>query len=303
MRIAVTGQHGQIASALQALAADYGATVVPLARPTIDLSADDSLVEPFRRVQPDVIVSAAAYTDVDRADSEPELAHAINARAPGLIAGAAAALDVPLIHLSTDYVFDGQKAEPWLETDAPAPLNVYGTTKLAGEHAALSNAENCAVLRVAWVYSPYGSNFVKTMLRLAATNDSIRVVADQHGAPTSAHEIAKGIFQVASNLLGEPQRADLRGVFHMGAAGGTTWAGFAEAIFVDLATRGGRRVSVVPITTADYSSPARRPRNSRLDSRKLADLHHVALADWRVALEPVLGTIAAASQSPANGSG
>lgn len=288
MRIAVTGHHGQISSALQALAADHGATVVPVARPIIDLSADDSLIEPFRRAQPDVIVSAAAYTAVDRAESEPDLAYAINARAPGLIAAASAALDVPLIHLSTDYVFDGEKAEPWLETDAPAPLSVYGTTKLAGEYAALSNAGNCAVLRVAWVYSPYGSNFVKTMLRLAATTDTVRVVADQHGAPTSAHDIARGIFKVASNLLAEPQRADLRGVFHMGAAGETTWAGFANAIFAGLAAGGGRRVSVVPITTADYPTPARRPRNSRLDSRKLSDVHHVALRHWTEQLDDVL---------------
>lgn len=295
MRIAVTGQHGQVAQALQALGPQCGATVVCLARPEVDLADDRDLLEPFRRVAPDVIVSAAAYTAVDRAESEPDLARAINARAPALIAAAASALKVPLIHLSTDYVFDGTKTSPWIETDLPGPVSVYGATKLAGERAVLATASDCAILRVAWIYSPYGSNFVKTMVRLAGTNDAVRVVDDQHGAPTSAHEIAAGILQVAANLVAEPGRTELRGVFHMGAAGATTWAGFAEAIFEGIAARGGRRVSVIRIPTTDYPLPARRPNNSVLNSTKLTQLHGVALEDWREPLEPVLDALLTAS--------
>lgn len=295
MRLVVTGQHGQVARALIALGPQFGAHVIALARPEIDLADERDLLEPFRRAQPDVIVSAAAYTAVDRAESEPDIAQSINARAPERIAAAAAVLNVPLIHLSTDYVFDGKKTSPWVEADAPGPLSVYGATKLAGERAVLTTASDCTVLRVAWVYSPFGNNFVKTMVRLAGTNDAVRVVADQHGAPTSAHEIAAGIFKVAANLLGAPGRAELRGVFHMGAAGETTWAGFADAIFDGIAAGGGRRVAVIPITTADYPAPARRPRNSVLNSAKLADVHGVALTAWRGALEPVLEAIVASS--------
>lgn len=295
MRIAVTGQHGQVAQALQALGPQWGATVVCLARPEIDLADDRDLLEPFRRVEPDVIVSAAAYTAVDRAESEPDLARAINARAPARIAAAASALKVPLIHLSTDYVFDGTKTSPWSETDVPGPVSVYGATKLAGERAVLATASDCVVLRVAWIYSPFGNNFVKTMVRLAGTNDAVRVVDDQHGAPTSAQSVAAGVLQVASNLLAEPRRAELRGVFHMGAAGETTWAGFAEAIFEGIAARGGRRVSVIPIPTTDYPLPARRPHNSVLNSAKLAALHGVALEHWRGPLDPVLEALLTAS--------
>lgn len=288
MRIAVTGKHGQVVQALQALAGQAGATVVAIGRPEIDLGDDRDLLEPFRRAKPDVIVSAAAYTAVDRAESEPEAAYAINARAPERIATAAAALNVPLIHLSTDYVFDGTKPAPWVETDAPKPLSVYGASKLAGEQAVLSTAGNCAVLRLAWVYSPFGSNFAKTMVRLSATHDMVRVVNDQFGAPTSAFEIAGGIFKVAANLLAEPHRPELRGLFHMGAAGETTWAGFAHELFAGVAARGGRPVTVVRITTAEYPLAARRPLNSVLDSSKLADVHHVALRHWTEPLDQVL---------------
>ena len=288
MRVAVTGRAGQVAEALQARAPAAGATVIPLARPDLDLADARPCIDLFRSAAPDVIVSAAAYTAVDKAESEPDVAHAINARGPGRIAAAAAELGVPLIHLSTDYVFDGSKSEPWAEADATGPLSVYGATKLAGEAAALETAPDCTILRVAWIYSPYGNNFVKTMMRLGETRDELRVVADQMGGPTSAFDIADGILHVAANLTKAPERRDLRGVFHMGPTGDTTWAGFAEAIFASLARRGRKPVTVHPITTADYPTPARRPKNSRLDSSKLATQHGVVLPDWRASLEHVL---------------
>lgn len=297
MRLVVTGMNGQVALALQALGHEFGVQVIPVARPELDLAVDADFLEPLRRAHPDVIVSAAAYTAVDRAESEPDLAYAINARAPERIAAAASVLKVPLIHLSTDYVFDGTKSAPWVETDVAGPLGVYGATKLAGERAVLATASDSAVLRIAWVYSPFGANFLKTMVRLAAAHDAVRVVDDQHGAPTSAHDIAAGILQVATNLKAEPQRRELRGVFHMGAGGKTTWAGFASAIFDGLAARGGRRVSVIPITTAEYPMAARRPMNSLLDSTKLADTHGVALPVWTSSLDRVLDPVVAAALS------
>jgi dTDP-4-dehydrorhamnose reductase len=292
MRIAVTGKSGQVAQALQAHAARVGATVVPIARPDLDLADDRPCVELFGAAKPDIIVSAAAYTAVDKAESEAEVAHAINARGPERIAAAAATLGVPLIHISTDYVFDGAKPEPWIETDAASPISIYGATKLAGERAVLRTAPDCTVLRVAWVYSPYGANFVKTMMRLGETRDELRVVADQIGGPTSAFDIADGILKVAANLTSAPDHRELRGIFHMGPTGTTTWAGFAEAIFAGLARRGRTPVAVHPITTEDYPTPARRPKNSRLDSRKLEALHGVVLPDWRVSLEHVLDRLA-----------
>jgi dTDP-4-dehydrorhamnose reductase len=292
MRIAVTGKSGQVAQALQDRAAAARVTVIPLARPEFDLADERHCLDVFAAAKPGVIVSAAAYTAVDKAESEPDVAHALNARGAERVAAAAAALGVPLIHLSTDYVFDGSKPAPWLETDRTSPLSVYGASKLAGEIAVLRTAPDCAVVRVAWVYSPYGSNFVKTMMRLGETRDEVRVVADQTGGPTSALDIADAIIKVAANLKRAPDRHDLRGVFHMGPTGVATWAGFAEAIFDGLARRGRKPVRVHAISTADYPTPARRPRNSRLDSSKIRALHGIELPKWRASLEDVLDHLA-----------
>lgn len=287
MRVAVTGKSGQVAQAIRERAGAK-TIVVPIGRPELDLAEEGPCLDVLRTAEPDVIVSAAAYTAVDKAESEPDLAYAVNSRGAERVAVAAHALGVPLIHLSTDYVFDGRKEAPWTETDPVGPLSVYGASKLAGENAVLQRARNSAVLRVAWVYSPYGSNFAKTMMRLAETNSEVRVVADQIGAPTSALDIADGVLAVARNLVQNPQRTDLRGLFHMGAKGVTSWAGFAAAIFASLERRGGRSVVARQITTAEYPTAARRPQNSRLDSRKLAAAHGVALPAWQDSLERVL---------------
>lgn len=294
MRIAVTGRNGQVVTALIERAGPLGVTVLPVGRPEFDLAAPGNAVDAFAAVKPDVIVSAAAHTAVDRAESEADLAHAINADGAGAVAEAAARLAVPVIHISTDYVFDGSKPLPWVETDPVAPLGVYGASKLEGERRVAAANPNHAVLRVAWVYSPFGANFVKTMLRLAETRDALNVVADQFGGPTSALDIADGIVAVAKNLVANPGDPTQRGVFHMPPSGpAASWADFAEAIFAGSVARGGKPVAVGRITTADYPTPARRPANSRLDGSALASAHGVTLPDWRVSLDHVLARLIA----------
>jgi len=289
MRIAVTGKTGQVATALLERGPRRGAEMIAVGRPELDLEAPETVVAALAATRPDVIVSAAAMTAVDRAESEPEHAFAINATGAGAVAEAAAALGVPLIHLSTDYVFDGTAATARVETDPTAPLGVYGASKLAGEQAVAASGARAVVLRIAWVHSPFGANFVKTMLRLAENRDRVGVVADQIGAPTSALDVADAIVTIAGNLLARPGETALEGLFHMGAGGpDASWADVAEAIFAGLAARGGKRPIVDRITTADYPTPAKRPARSRLASGKLAAAHGVVLPDWRGSLEAVL---------------
>ena len=189
-------------------------------------------------------------------------------------------------------MFDGSKDSPWTETDIPAPLGVYGASKLAGENAVLAASPNTVVLRIGWVYSPFGANFAKTILRLAGERDVLRIVSDQVGAPSSALDVADGVLTVARNVLSEPDRVDLRGLFHMGAGGEATWAEFAAEICDWLRASKGRTVTVEKITTADYPTPARRPANSRLDSGKLASLHGYRMPLWRASLPGVLERLA-----------
>ena len=197
---------------------------------------------------------------------------------------------MPLIHLSTDYVFAGTKPAPYVETDPTDPQGAYGATKLAGEEAVCAAAPNGAILRTAWVYSPFGANFVRTMLRLAESRDEVGVVADQFGTPTSARDIADAVLRVAANLVAHDDPA-LRGLFHMASAGDTHWAGFAEAIFAESAARGGPTARVRHITTAEYPTTAKRPANSRLDCTKLAAIHGVRLPEWRAALPAVIARL------------
>lgn len=262
--------------------------VVTLGRPNLDLAGPaNSIICEVQAAKPDVIVSAAAYTQVDKAESEPDLAFAVNERGAAALARAAQGLGVPIIHLSTDYVFDGSKAEPYVETDQTAPTSVYGSSKLAGEKAVLLENRNSAILRTAWVYSPFGANFVKTMLRLGETREHVGVVADQRGNPTSALDIADAVFVIAENLLAH-EGAEQRGIFHMTAAGEGTWAGFAEALFAASDCVGGPSARVNRITTADFPTPAKRPANSRLDCSRLLREHGVRLPDWRESLQTVV---------------
>jgi dTDP-4-dehydrorhamnose reductase len=288
MRIAVTGKVGQVVTSLIDRGAAAGHQVIAVGRPELDLLAPGGVTHALEVVEPDVIVSAAAYTAVDKAEDDCDVAFAINGRGAGAVAEAASTIGVPLVHLSTDYVFDGTLNRPYHETDLTEPATVYGASKLVGEKAVkAAHGRNSAILRVAWVYSPFGNNFVKTMLRLARDRDEVSVVADQTGNPTSALDIADGILRVADNLVRDVDPV-LRGVFHLTASGQATWAEFAEAIFAVSAELGGPHAQVRQITTNEYPTPAARPMNSRLDCRHIAQAHGVILPDWRIALETVV---------------
>jgi dTDP-4-dehydrorhamnose reductase len=291
MRIAVTGQAGQVVTSLVERGAAAGYEVITIGRPQLDLVDPASVMRALEAAAPDTIVSAAAYTAVDKAESESDLAHVINGAGAGAVAQAARALGVPLVHVSTDYVFDGTLDRPYRESDPTGPIGVYGASKLAGEQAVLAaHGDNSTIVRVAWVYSPFGANFVETMLRLAQDRDEVSVVADQVGNPTSALEISDGILRVATNLVSDSDPV-LRGVFHMTAQGEASWADFAEAIFAVSAVRGGPSASVRRIGTADYPTLATRPANSRFDCGLIARAHGVVLPDWRLSLEAVIARL------------
>ena len=279
LRLVVTGRSGQIAAALARRAVfDRTLDVVTPGRPEMDLLRPETIAPAIAAAQPDLVVNAAAYTAVDRAESEGDLAFAVNAAGAGAVAEAAAGLGIPVIQLSTDYVFDGAKAAPYVESDATAPLSVYGTSKLAGEKAVTAANPRHVILRTSWVYSAEGANFLRTMVRLAREHRVLRVVDDQHGSPTHADDVAAGIITVAKALA---SGAGTTGIFHMTAAGETTWCGFARAILAESARLGGPSVAVEAITTAQYPTPAARPRNSRLDCSKIAGAYGIRLPDWR----------------------
>jgi len=288
MRIAVTGRQGQVARALVEAGRALGVEIITLGRPQLDL-AEPGTVEPaIRAASPDVVVNAAAYTAVDQAEREPEIAAKINKDGAGAVAAAAKTLRTPIIHLSTDYVFDGAKTNAYVEDDPVAPTSAYGASKLAGEQAVAAANCDLVILRTAWVHAPYGKNFVRTMLALAETREEVRVVADQRGCPTYAPDIADAIIRTAHNLLKDRSDPRMRGIFHLAGTGETTWAGLADAIFEYLAGIGLRRPILTPITSAEYPTPARRPANSRLNCAKLASIHGVKLPPWQDSLATCL---------------
>ena len=297
MRIVVTGREGQVVRALIERGSIAGHDVIAVGRPQLDLAGEaDAIHAAIEAARPDAVISAAAYTAVDRAETERDLAFAINSRGAGAVAASAERLGVPLVHLSTDYVFDGAKSRPYVEDDPTCPTGVYGESKLAGEHEVLEAHTDTAILRTAWVYGPSGANFARTMLRLAADRDEIGVVADQRGNPTSALDIADGALTVAARLASDSGR-DLRGIFHMTAGGDASWADFAEEIFSVSDRAGGPAARVRRITTADYPTPARRPADSRLDCSKLDRMHGVRLPDWRRSTASVVTRLVQASPS------
>ena len=284
MRLLVTGSKGQLVTALLERSAADGIDIVPLGRPQLDLAEPATIGPAIAATKPDAIISAAAYTAVDKAQSERELAFAVNATGAGAVAAAAAQLDVPVIHISTDYVFNGASPRPYRETDATAPLGIYGASKLAGEQAVAVATPNHAILRTAWVYSPFGANFLKTMLRLAAERPEINVVNDQLGNPTAALDLADAILRVAGNLLANSDPA-LRGVFHCAGTGEASWADFATAIMATSRSLGGPFANIHPIPTSAYPTPAPRPANSRLDCGKLRATHGVVMPTWQHSTE------------------
>jgi dTDP-4-dehydrorhamnose reductase len=284
MRIVVTGGQGQIARSLHERGGAAGVEVLPLARPDIDLARPESIHPALAVLAPDIVVNAAAFTAVDRAESESERALAINGAGAGAVALAAADLKAPIIHLSTDYVFDGLLDRPYVESDAANPITAYGRSKLAGEKAVAAAQPDHAVLRTAWVYSPFGKNFIRTMLSLAAQRAEVSVVADQRGSPTSALDMADGIIAVARQMIERPKASALRGVFHLAGSGETTWAEFADAVFAESRAVGGPSARVIPIPSSAYPTPARRPANSRLNGDKILAAYGVRLPAWRQSL-------------------
>ncbi len=283
--VLVVGREGQIARALAALSTPLRRFVCLGRADGVDLARPETLAAPIERFGPDIIVNAGAYTAVDRAESEAAAAFAVNRDGAGALAALAAARGLPLIHLSTDYVFDGRKPAPYVEDDPVAPLGVYGRSKAEGEAAIRAAGGRHLILRTAWVYAATGGNFVRTMLRLAATRDAVAVVDDQHGAPTAAADIADAI---AALVVAIRTGNANWGTFHLTAAGETNWHGFAAAIFA-AAARAGRKVPrLTAIPTVAYPTAARRPANSRLDCGKIAAAYGIALPDWREGLAAVM---------------
>lgn len=281
----VLGRSGQVARELAKLRAPPGYEFGFVGREECDLSSTDAgaLVKARR---PAAVINAAAYTAVDRAESEPEAAFRLNRDMPATASAACTRLGVPFVHFSTDYVFDGNKPTPYVETDPIAPAGVYGRSKAEGEAAVLQSGARAAVLRTSWVYSAYGANFVKTMLRLAADREEVGVVADQQGRPTWAADCARGALMAARALI--EGRAEAADVFHLAGEGDATWADFAEEVFAQSAARGGASARVRRIRTEDYPTPARRPANSRLETDKLQRTFSWAPGPWKASLAACL---------------
>ena len=282
MRILVAGAQGQLARALLGQAQGRsGFDVVALGRPQLDLLDKASISRAIDAARPDLVVNAAAYTAVDKAETDAAAAFAINRDGAGALAAAARACGTPILHISTDFVFDGTKAEPYVETDRANPIGVYARSKLAGEAAVAAANPRHLILRTAWLFAPYGQNFLRTILRLARERSQLRVVSDQWGNPTYAPHLADAILAIATRLGGSRGEASAWGVYHAAASGETTWAGFAAAIVAAGARLGVPRIPVIPITTPEYPLPAKRPANSRLDCSKLERTFGVRLPPWQ----------------------
>ncbi|MFN3399478.1 MAG: dTDP-4-dehydrorhamnose reductase [Ferrovibrio sp.] len=269
LRAVVIGRQGQLARALAELSGDNVA-VACIGRPQLDLAQPEAIAAALQALPADIVINAAAYTAVDRAESEADLAFAINRDGAAAVAAACANRKLPLIHLSTDYVFDGAKVGAWRETDACHPQSVYGASKLAGEQAVQAAWPAAIILRTAWLHSPFGNNFVRTMLRLSTERDRLRVVADQRGSPSYAPDIAAAIVALAKQ--GGPG-----GIFHLAGAGAATW----YEVAVETMRAAGRSIPVDAITTAEYPTPAKRPANSVLDTTKIASVHGIRLPPWQ----------------------
>jgi dTDP-4-dehydrorhamnose reductase len=289
MRIFVLGAEGQVARSLREAAADRPRITLGVgARPEVDLCRPQTILPALRAFEPDLVVNPAAYTAVDKAESEARAAFAINRDGAGAAAAAAAAVDAPIVHLSSDYVFDGAKPGPYVESDPVAPQGVYGRSKLGGEWAVAAANPRNIIFRTSWVYAPFGANFVRTMLRLAGERDTLRVVDDQLGRPTYAPDIAAAILAIAGRLEEAGWRDAYAGVTHLAGPTDLSWCGFARAIVRGAAARGGPAPTVEAITTADHPTPARRPANSRLATQRLAALFGVRLPPLATSLDACL---------------
>jgi len=285
MKILVFGASGQIGREVCRAAWPPRYAILPLDRKAVDITKSAAVSAMLARETPDLVINLAAYTAVDRAESDPEVAWAANCAGAAHIAGACDESATPLVHLSTDYVFDGRKTGPYREEDAVGPLGVYGRSKEAGERAVRAAVARHMILRTAWVFGAYGANFVKTMLRLAAERPVLRVVADQRGCPTAAADIAAALMVIAAHI----ERGEAKwGTYHFVGAGAASWHSFAQAIFDQAAPQLAACPQVEPITTEQYPTPARRPMNSVLDCRKIEEVFGISSPPWRTALATVI---------------
>jgi dTDP-4-dehydrorhamnose reductase len=295
-KILLTGVNGQVGHALKTKLIEF--EVVALSREQLDLSKQHDIRRIVREVKPSLIINPAAYTAVDKAESEPELANAINATATQILAEEAARLNAALVHFSTDYVYDGTKSGAYIETDAVNPVSVYGKSKLAGEDAIRVVGLPHLILRTSWVYGAYGKNFLKTILRLAAERDSLRIVGDQFGAPTSSESIANAVVKLVS--IWQPSQENQSGFYHFTNAGDTSWHGFSCEIINEYNALMKSKhwpalktsvESIVAISTADYPTPAARPANSRLNNAKLKQVFNIELPAWQPALQQAMNSL------------
>jgi dTDP-4-dehydrorhamnose reductase len=295
--ILVFGGNGQLGRELMRAAASRAIAMRTLSRADADITDSAAVQAALSQCKPDLVVNAAAYTKVDLAETSVEDARRDNEVGPAVLAGACAMAGVPMVHVSTDYVFDGTKQGAYLESDPVCPINVYGRTKAAGEDAVRRVLKRHVIVRSAWVYSEFGHNFLKTVFRLAATREELRVVADQHGSPTSAREIADAILLIAPVLL---QDKDIWGTYHFTAAGLTTWYGFACRVVSIQAPITGRNPRVAPIPTAEYPTAAKRPANSQLDCRLFTQVFGFTPRHWTEGVDAATRTLAASSQQLAS---
>lgn len=296
--VLVTGANGQLGIELARLAWPAGWAPVALGRDALDLADPAAIARVVANGHDGspwaAVVNSAAYTAVDKAEADVVAAWRVNALAPAALAAACAGAGLPIVQVSTDYVFPGDKQGAWVEGDVVAPLGVYGASKLGGELAVRTSGARHAIVRTAWVVSAHGHNFVKTMLRVGATNPTLRVVADQHGSPTGAADLADALATIAVRLADDPDAP--AGTFHFAGAGATTWAGFAAEIFRRSALRGGPSAAVAPIATADYPTPARRPANSLLDCGAIGAAYGIVPRPWADALDDILDELIGAPQ-------
>jgi dTDP-4-dehydrorhamnose reductase len=295
--IVVFGGAGQLGRELFRAAAARKVALQALTRAEADIADAAGVAAALTRWQPDLVVNAAAYTNVDGAETHFAEARRANELGPAVIAEACAEAGAAMVHISTDYVFDGSKHGAYRENDPIRPVNTYGRSKAAGEDAVRRALDRHVILRTAWLYSEFGRNFLKTILQLAATRDELRIVADQHGSPTSARELAEAILHITPRLAAGPR---LAGTYHFTADGATTWHGFANCIVAAAAPITGRNPRVTPITTADYPTPAKRPANSRLDCSSFAGTFGLSPRPWREAVQATTRVLATTSQRAEN---
>lgn len=289
--ILVTGASGQLGDALSRRLTARDTPFTAVQRPAFDFEKPETLTTSFEDARPTLVINAAAYTAVDKAETDQAAAKACNHTGPLALAKLCEAADIPFIHVSTDYVFDGDKGAPYLESDPTGPTGVYGATKRDGEEAILATSAKAIILRTAWVYSAHGKNFARTMINAGRKMPVLRVVADQHGTPTAAGDLADAILAIADKIEATGWQAAYRGIYHATGSGETTWHGFAAAIFENAAKLGYPAPEVQPISTADWPTPTRRPSDSRLDCTKLKQVFGVSLPEWRATLPLIVSDL------------